>query len=465
MGLISFDKYKTSKKELIGKYPHHWNLSLIKYETYVKARVGWHGLKSDDFTEEGPYLVTGTDFQSDNINWEGCYHCDIVRYEQDPFIQLKNGDLLITKDGTIGKVALVSGLDNNEKATLNSGIFVVKPLKENISTRYYFWLLQSSLFSNFINYHKQGSTIIHLYQDTFLNFSFPFPELKEQNKIVAYLDRYILKTNNLIIKLQKLIELLNEKRQAVISHAVTKGLNPDVPMKDSGVEWLGNVPEHWLVCPIKHILSIPITDGPHETPNFFDEGIPFISAEAISTGKIDFDKKRAYISIKDHNRYCEKYAPKINDIYMVKSGATTGVTALVETDEVFNIWSPLAAFRCKDNYIPNYVLNFFRTAEYLNILALSWTFGTQQNIGMGILKNIHITCPPIDEAKEIAAHLHHHCLKLEETLTLALKQVTLLKERRTALISAAVTGKIDLRDWTPPANSTEAFFTAEEATA
>lgn len=125
--------------------------------------------------------------------------------------------------------------------------------------------------------------------------------------------------------------------------------------KDSGVGWLGEVPEHWNVSALKRIVAEPITDGPHETPQFVDEGVPFVSAEAVSSGRIDFSKVRACISKEDNARYSLKYSPKLHDIYMVKSGATTGVTAIVENRTDFNIWSPLAAIRCGKEAIPRYV--------------------------------------------------------------------------------------------------------------
>jgi len=450
----AYPGYKDSGVEWLGRIPEQWTVSKVKY--LAPFQVGWTPPTKNDENFIGNNLwVTISDLRDKFISASAKFISNKAAKEASMNITPK-GSLLYSFKLSVGAVSFAGcNLYTNEA--------IASFLKNaHLPLPYLYYSLPIFIIEN-ASTNIYGAKILN--QELIKNSFLIAAECGESEKIAVFLDHETAKIDNLLEKQQQLIELLKEKRQALISHTVTKGLNPNVPMKDSGVEWLGNVPEHWLVCPIKHILSIPITDGPHETPDFFDEGIPFISAEAISTGKIDFDKKRAYISKKDHNRYCEKYAPKINDIYMVKSGATTGVTALVETDEVFNIWSPLAAFRCKDNYIPNYVLNFFRTAEYLNILALSWTFGTQQNIGMGILKNIHITCPPIDEAKEIAAHLHNHCLKLEEMLTLALKQVTLLKERRTALISAAVTGKIDLRDWTPPASSAEASLAAEEATA
>jgi len=271
------------------------------------------------------------------------------------------------------------------------------------------------------------------------------PSMDEQLAILNFLDHETAKIDTLIEKQQQLIKLLKEKRQAVISQAVTKGLNPNAPMKDSGIEWLGDVPEHWKTAPIKHIVSIPVTDGPHETPNFQDYGVPFISAEAISSGEIDFGKMRAHISEEDDLKYSEKYSPKKYDIYMVKSGATTGITAIVETDKKFNIWSPLAVIRCGKDAYPYFVLNFMRSLNFQEAIELNWSFGTQQNIGMGVIENLHITCPPIKEAKAIAEHLETKNTAFNKIVTKAVNQIELLQERRTALISAAVTGKIDVR--------------------
>ena len=209
--------------------------------------------------------------------------------------------------------------------------------------------------------------------------------------------------------------------------------------KDSGVDWLGEVPEHWEVSAIKHCVATPITDGPHETPNFPDEGVPLVSAEAVSGGRIDFSKIRGFISREDHERYSAKYRPRIGDIYMVKSGATTGVTAIVETDIEFNIWSPLAAIRSKDGVIPKYVLNFLRSRNFQEGVTLNWSFGTQQNIGMGVIENMNIAIPPTGEQEAIAAFLDSETAKIDELVAEQRRLIELLKEKRQAVISHAVT--------------------------
>ena len=333
-----------------------------------------------------------------------------------------------------------------------SPAYSVFRFNERASPDYMHYLLRTDTYTNHFKTRSTGviDSRLRLYPESFGNVPVILPSINEQQKIANFLDHETAKIDTLIEKQQQLIKLLKEKRQAVISHAVTKGLNPNVPMRDSGVEWLGEVPVHWDVVPIKHIVSTPVTDGPHETPDFLDEGIPFISAEAVSSGKIRFDKIRAHISEADNEKYSLKYAPKKHDIYMVKSGATTGVTAIVETDQKFNIWSPLAVIRCKKDSYPYFVLNFMRSLNFKEAVELNWSFGTQQNIGMGVIENLHVTRPPLEEAKTISKQLIKKCSTYDNVIEKGLSQIELMKERRTALISAAVTGKIDVRNWQAP---------------
>ncbi len=209
--------------------------------------------------------------------------------------------------------------------------------------------------------------------------------------------------------------------------------------KDSGVDWLGEVPAHWEVAAIKHIVSTPVTDGPHETPEFIDEGVPFVSAEAVSSGEIDFSKIRGFISEADHDCYCQKYKPEVGDIYMVKSGASTGTTAIVESDQEFSIWSPLAAIRYDEDSLPRFVLNFLRSRNFQEGVTLNWSFGTQQNIGMNVIENLQVTRPPLDEQTAIASFLDAETSKIDGLVGEQRRLIELLKEKRQAVISHAVT--------------------------
>ncbi|GHB33270.1 restriction modification system DNA specificity domain-containing protein [Pseudovibrio japonicus] len=209
--------------------------------------------------------------------------------------------------------------------------------------------------------------------------------------------------------------------------------------KHSGVEWLGEIPSGWEALPIKYLVETPVTDGPHETPKFVDDGVPFVSAEAVSTGIIDFLRIRAHISHEDNERYSRKYAPQYGDIFLVKSGATTGVSAMVETDQVFNIWSPLAAIRSKQSVSPRYVLHYIRSAQFQEAIRLNWSFGTQQNIGMKVIENLRVSLPPLPEQTQIAKFLDFETAKIDRLIERQERLIGLLEEKRQAVISHAVT--------------------------
>ncbi|NIF37846.1 restriction endonuclease subunit S [Enterobacter sp. Tr-810] len=469
MNLPTYGSYKKSNIIWVGNYPSEWFITKVKYEAYVKARVGWHGLKSDDFTDEGPFLVTGSDFKSSRIHWADCYHCDLNRYEQDPYIQLRNGDLLITKDGTIGKVALIDGLKPNEKATLNSGVFVVRPLVNNFSTKFYFWLLQSKVFTDFVDYNKTGSTIVHLYQDTFVNFSYASPQLKEQIQIAAFLDHETVKIDNLIEKQQQLIEMLKEKRQAVISHAVTKGLNPDVPMKDSGVEWLGEVPEHWDVLRLKHLISslesgcsVNAADIPAQQGE-----VAVLKTSCVYTRSFRANENKIVVLEDLHRVKCPVRKGSII-ISRMNTPDLVGASALVDVDAE-NIYLPdrlwQTNFNSKLKLIPAYLAHFMTTQGFRTQISLGaeGASSSMQNIAKDDYLSINCLLPSIEEQQEITSFLEEKLSYFSDLELRSSEIIQLLQERRTALISAAVTGKIDVRDWVSP--ETQDVEEPQEATA
>ena len=213
-------------------------------------------------------------------------------------------------------------------------------------------------------------------------------------------------------------------------------------MKDSGIEWIGDIPENWNVGKTLFALSMPITDGPHETPELLEEGIPFVSAEAVScgNGKIDFEHIRGFISQEYYEECCKKYTPQINDIYMIKSGATTGKVALVDTDEIFTIWSPLAVFRCDDKKcFYKYLFYVLQSDYYQKQVENKWSFGTQQNIGMRTLEKLLICYPPVKEQVKIANYLDNKCVEIDALIEAKEKTNSLLKEQRQSIIYEAVT--------------------------
>ena len=438
-----YAEYKDSGVEWLGEIPNGWKAIRVKYITDAVS-TGGTPKESSSFTldPEVCWFSPG-DFHdgqvlrqaSKYVTWKSINVNDSKIYKE-------NSVLVIGIGATLGKVAHCS-----TPFSCNQQINVITP-NRNIDS---FFLMYSLLVQNEqMSVSSNASTIGIMNQEKTKDIFLALPSLEEQKAVTNFLDCETTQIDALIEKQKTLIKLLKEKRQAVISHAVTKGLNPDAPMKDSGVEWLGKVPEHWTVCALKHILATPITDGPHETPIFLDEGVPFISAEAVSQGYINFDKKRAHISKLDNEKYSKKYTPKKYDIYIVKSGATTGISAIVETDREFNIWSPLAVIRCAPYCEPYFTLFAIRSKYFQEEIRLNWNYGTQQNIGMAVLGNLLITYPPRKEAQEISNYLKRVTEKMNELIERAEQAIHLMQERRTALISAAVTGKIDVRGWVKP---------------
>lgn len=224
-------------------------------------------------------------------------------------------------------------------------------------------------------------------------------------------------------------------------------------MKDSGIEWIGEIPEGWSVSKVLHCLSMPITDGPHTTPILYDTGIPFVSAEAVScgNGRIDFSHIRGYISEKFYKECCQKYIPEIDDIYMIKSGATTGRVAIVDTTKVFTIWSPLAVFRCnKDCMLPKFLFYYLQSPAFQKEVEFGWTFGTQQNVGMRSLEQMKVCVPPLNEQNAIVNHLDYQCAQIDLLLQKALSSIEEYKKLKQAVITQAVTkgvrGEREMKD-------------------
>nr|WP_216295013.1 restriction endonuclease subunit S [Delftia acidovorans]MCA1070491.1 hypothetical protein [Delftia acidovorans] len=274
----------------------------------------------------------------------------------------------------------------------------------------------------------------------------PVPQT-ESKKIAAFLDHETAKIDALIEKQQRLIELLKEKRQAVISHAVTKGLNPNAPMKDSGVEWIGEVPAHWLTVPLKH-LCVLLKDGTHLPPPRVDEGIPLLSVRNIVNGQFVLREDDSLISQLAFETLSKPFTPKVGDVLLAIVGATLGKVAIVKNMPPFHIQRSLAVFRVKIDLLTcEFLANVFSSIGFQSLLWENAGFSAQPGIYLGTLANFKLPIPPKNEQIEIDAYCNAKASKMDGLISKAEGAISLMQERRAALISAAVTGKIDVRDW------------------
>lgn len=268
-----------------------------------------------------------------------------------------------------------------------------------------------------------------------------FPPVDEQKKIADYLDNLCLKIDEIIKDNNHEIELIEEYKMKVLDSSCLKGIEQH-SFIDVNHYSINKIPTGWKFQKTLSVLKMPITDGPHLTPNLIDDGIPFISADAIKDGKINFSRKRGYISENDYIEFSKKYVPKLNDIYMIKSGATTGKVGIVETKEKFTIWSPLAVYRADEKVINfKYLYYLLQTNFYQKQVQLNWSFGTQQNIGMRTLEKLKVLVPPLEEQEKIVNYIDDRFNKLNQIINYRKQIIEKLEEYKKSLIYECVTGK------------------------
>ena len=430
----TYPKYKDSGEQWLGQIPEHWEMKRLmscfshRTDRYQRGEsLGILSLLKD--VGIVPYEEKG--------NIGNTAKNDVTQYKV-----ARQGDLVINSMNVIIGSLGITPIDGY----ISPAYYAFQP-RENVCTRYYNYILSLRRAQQNIRRFAKGIMEIRLKisANDFLSIQYPVPPLAEQEAMVAYLDEQTGKIDAAIEREQKMIDLLEERKQIIIQQAVTKGLNPNAPMKDSGI--VGNfiVPEHWRVTKTLYALSMPITDGPHETPELYEVGIPFVSAEAVScgNGKIDFDHIRGFISESFYKECCKKYIPALHDIYMIKSGATTGKVAIVDTDRKFTIWSPLAVFRCNPDMMTyQYMFYLLQSDFYQKQVQLGWSYGTQQNIGMRTLEKLRILLPPIDEQLAIASYLDNKLISIDKAIAAKNRVITLLQERKQIIINEVVTGKI-----------------------
>ena len=424
-----YSEYKDSGVEWLGEIPGHWEVKrLASFFNERKVKVSDKDYAPLSVTKNGIFP------QLENV---------AKTNDGDNRKLVESGDFVINSRSDRKGSSGISYLDGSV-SLIN---IVLSPKKDSIYPAYCNYLLKCYSFIE--EYYRNGHGIVaDLWTtrfDEMKMIKLAIPSMDEQRSIATYLDSQTSKIDEAIAQQQKMIDLLNERKQIIINNAVTKGLDSNVPMKDSGVDWIGIIPEHWKVMKTLYILSMPITDGPHTTPHFYESGIPFISAEAVScgNGKIDFSHMRGYISESFYKECCKKYIPQEGDIYMIKSGATTGKIAIVDTTRKFTIWSPLAVFRCNPKVMMSkYLFYVLQSSPFRTQVELGWTYGTQQNIGMRSLERILLAVPNLEEQVQLANLLDSEISKINKVINGRQNQIALLQERKQIIINEVVTGKV-----------------------
>lgn len=218
-GLDPNVKLKDSCVDWIGQVPEGWKIKRVKDEYFLKGRIGWQGLKAEEFIDEGPWLITGTDFNKGRVDWNTCYHISNRRYEQDLDLQVREGDLLVTKDGTVGKLAYIDHVPG--LCSLNSHLLLMRPINKGVDNRYMYWMLSSCVFRHYIEYESNGSTMQSLSQEAMSRFVYAVPEIGQQQAIADYLDAECAKIDKAEEIVEKQIDAYKRLKRSLINEVVT----------------------------------------------------------------------------------------------------------------------------------------------------------------------------------------------------------------------------------------------------
>lgn len=254
------------KEENISVYPEDWKIVNLGKSSILKARIGWQGLTTSEYLDSGEYfLITGTDFKGGYIDWNNCVYVEKMRYDQDKNIQVKEGDVLVTKDGTIGKVAYVDKV--LKPTTLNSGVFVIRSIQNIYESRYFYHILMSEHFKSFLGKLTAGSTISHLYQKDFVHYNFPLPPtLKEQKAIATALSD----VDALIHSLEALIAKKKAIKQGAMQELLTGKTRLAGFENDKGYQQteVGLIPVDWEVVEVADVINVYRGGSPRPIQNY-----------------------------------------------------------------------------------------------------------------------------------------------------------------------------------------------------
>lgn len=436
-----YDSYKDSGIEWIGKIPSHWEVRKLKYDFHIYAGATpktdvikyWEGnitwVTPADYKTEDKYITSG----QRTITKEGYDSCNTQI--------VPKGSLIFSKRAPIGTVA-ISGVE----LCTNQGCLSCVPRNTNVLYFYYLTSVLTEVFDLF----GSGATFKEISADTFANFRLPYPSLEEQTAIAYYLDKKCGEIDKAIATQQKRIDLLGELRQNIITHAVTRGINPDAPLKDSGVEWIGHVPEHWNVKRIKHVITL-LTD--YDANGSFADiakncnvnmGEPY----AWMVRATDLENKR--YGIVDGNNYCDlatykylsKSSLKEDDILIAKRG-DIGKSYLVPACEDPMTLAPNTYLLLTNKMVINnryfyYYLQSIGGVENLKILNKSTTLGA---LYKDDVKAMQIPVPPLSEQQEIVSYIESKTASLDNAIEKANRQIELLQELKQSIITEVVTGK------------------------
>lgn len=427
-----YDSYKESGVEWIGKVPSHWEIMPLKFTGTFGNGLTY---SPKDVVDNGILVLRSSNIQNSSLSFEDNVYVSNVS----KVLLVQKGDVIIcSRNGSAALVGKSAFIDKDINATF--GAFMMRYIPK-INKKYGFYLFQTAI-GRYKGYFAT-TTINQLTKSTIGEMKVPLANTEEQTAIVDFLDNKCSEIDKVISAQQKRIALLQELKQSVITHVVTKGLNPNVEMKDSGVEWIGKVPKHWEICKLKHVSSLYGRigfRGYNQTDLVSEgEGAITLSPSNMQNGTMDYNK----CSFLSWKKYYE--SPEImikdGDILFVKTGSTYGKTSLVNKLPMEATINPqIVVF--KDIKVNNHFLYYLLTNDIVQ-MQVSLTVGgsTIPTLSQDNILNYVIPIAPKNEQDEIANYLDKKCKSIDSSISKAQHQVELLQEYKQSLITEVVTGK------------------------
>ena len=448
MSFKPYPKYKESGVEWLGRVPEHWEVMRLGY---LASRIGSGKTPSggaDNYCQQGVLFLRSQNIYDEGLRLEDVVYITQATDDGMPTSRVLPGDILLNITGaSLGRTCVVP--DDFEAANVNQHVCVIR-LRDTSLRAFLSLLLKSAGVKSQLDYIQNGAAREGLNFSMVSSILCPLPSPEERDRIATFLDHETAKIDALIAEQQRLIELLQEKRQAVISHAVTKGLNPDVPMKDSGIEWLGEVPEHWEVRPLKSaILKIEQGWSPQCESYPAEEGEwGVLKVGCVNGDGFNAEEQKA---LPREIKPLPEYEVMEGDILASRGNTLelVGQAAFIpKVRERLMLSDLLYRFRPQpERAAGEFLVRALRSGygRFQIERSATGTSASMKKVSQGGLKNLLIALPPLGEQHAILTSTSTMTAQIDRLSDEARSAITLLQERRSALISAAVTGQIDVR--------------------
>lgn len=439
-----YTESRTTQLAWVARVPNHWQFKRLKYlATLNPTKEEVADLPRDTEVSFLPMEAIGDD---GSIDLDRTRLLDSV---QTGYTYIRDGDIVtakITPCFENGKGAVIDRLMNGIGFG-STELTVVRP-SGDIDRSYIYWLLHSKPVRDAGTAQMYGAGGQKRVPEAFWsNLALPVPELAEQQKIAKFLSQATAKTDKLIRKQEDLIGSLEHRRRAIIATFITQGLNGNSPIKDSGNPWIGKVPSHWTITKLKYATQL-IVDCPHETPTYSAEGeYPVIRTADLKMGALDLSEVYR-VAEPEFQKRIRRAELRPNDILYSREGERWGFAALVPESPRICLGQRMMQFRAAEHFHPEFLMWSLNARSTYDQGKVDITGATSPHVNVETIRNYVLTEPPVDEQREIATHIQVIAGRIDALIAKARHVIDLMREHRSALIAAAITGKIDVREAT-----------------